>query len=280
MVRIEGFTIPELENAVTRAVYIGDSTEDVNALLGGNGDSPESKSDAARALLLDTLREAGGQMESDQLDAAVAEAAGVAAKTVRNLRAGLKNQGWSRAIPEKDDTGAVQRWLVALTNAAPGPAEEPLSRGAVSPEPVARANTTKSGSGLFKPNQEPEPECPGYARESGPGPRATRLQTPDRRARPLRPPPGRAEAVVSRVQGGGGVSARPSPAERLADPDAVLTRTDLRELGWERRAVDAIVRGCPAVAIPGYARTVVLVRDYQAFLAEHTFRGDRVRPCG
>lgn len=75
------------------------------------------------------------------------------------------------------------------------------------------------------------------------------------------------------------MSARPSPAERLANPDAVLTRTDLRELGWERRAVDAIVRGCPAVAIPGYSRTVVLVRDYQAFLAEHTFRGDRVRPC-
>ena len=66
------------------------------------------------------------------------------------------------------------------------------------------------------------------------------------------------------------------PAERLANPDAILTRTDLRDLGWERRAVDAIVRGCPAVAIPGYSRTVVLVRDD----AEHTFRGDRVRPCG
>jgi hypothetical protein len=76
------------------------------------------------------------------------------------------------------------------------------------------------------------------------------------------------------------VSARPPATERLQHPDAVLTRTDLRELGWERRAVDAIVRGCPAVAIPGYSRTVVLVRDYQAFLAEHTFRGDRVCPCG
>jgi len=74
------------------------------------------------------------------------------------------------------------------------------------------------------------------------------------------------------------VSARPPAADRLANPDAVLTRTDLRELGWERRAVDAIVRACPAVAIPGYSRTVVLVRDYLAFVAEHTFRGDRVRP--
>ncbi len=74
------------------------------------------------------------------------------------------------------------------------------------------------------------------------------------------------------------MSARPPAADRLANPDAVLTRTDLRELGWERRAVDAIVRACPAVAIPGYSRTVVLVRDYLAFVAEHTFRGDRVRP--
>lgn len=37
-----------------------------------------------------------------------------------------------------------------------------------------------------------------------------------------------------------------------------------------RGAVDAIVRGCPAVVIPGYSRMVVLIRDYQAFLAEHT----------
>lgn len=70
---------------------------------------------------------------------------------------------------------------------------------------------------------------------------------------------------------------RPTAADRLTNPDAVLTRSDLRELGWERRAVDAIVRGCPAVALPGYSRTVILVRDYLAFLEEHTYRGDRVR---
>jgi len=74
------------------------------------------------------------------------------------------------------------------------------------------------------------------------------------------------------------VERRPSPAERLSNPDAVLTRTDLRELGWERRAVDAIVRACPAVAIPGYSRTVVLVRDYLELVEASTFRGDRVRP--
>jgi hypothetical protein len=32
---------------------------------------------------------------------------------------------------------------------------------------------------------------------------------------------------------------------RLENPEAVLTRTDLRDLGYERRAVDAIFRACP-----------------------------------
>jgi hypothetical protein len=71
---------------------------------------------------------------------------------------------------------------------------------------------------------------------------------------------------------------RSSTADRLANPAAVLTRSDLRELGWERRAVDAIVRGCPAVAIPGYSRTVILVSDYLELIEASTYRGDRVRP--
>lgn len=74
------------------------------------------------------------------------------------------------------------------------------------------------------------------------------------------------------------MSERLPAAERLANPSAVLTRSDLRELGWERRAVDAIVRACPAVAIPGYSRTVVLVKDYLELVEASTFRGDRVRP--
>jgi hypothetical protein len=73
------------------------------------------------------------------------------------------------------------------------------------------------------------------------------------------------------------MTARPSAADRLANPDAVLSRSDLRELGWERRAVDAIVRGCGVVAIPGYSRPVVLVRDYLAFVESNTYRRDRVR---
>jgi hypothetical protein len=75
------------------------------------------------------------------------------------------------------------------------------------------------------------------------------------------------------------VTAHVTPAAaRLANPDAILTRTDLAALGWNRRGVDAIFRGCPVVSVPGYGRPVVLVRDYRAFIESNTYRGDRVRP--
>lgn len=69
------------------------------------------------------------------------------------------------------------------------------------------------------------------------------------------------------------MSERPTAIDRLRSPEAVLTRSDLRDLGWERRAVDAIVRGCPVVALPGYSRPVVLVRDYLELLERSTYRG-------
>jgi hypothetical protein len=74
------------------------------------------------------------------------------------------------------------------------------------------------------------------------------------------------------------VSERPSPADRLQNGDAFLSRSDLRELGLERRAVDAVFRACPVVAFPGYSKPLIRVADYQAFLEEHTYSGDRVRP--
>jgi len=49
----------------------------------------------------------------------------------------------------------------------------------------------------------------------------------------------------------------------LGNPDGLLTRTHLRELGLERRAVDAVFRACPVVALPGYARPLVRVADFQ-----------------
>jgi hypothetical protein len=47
------------------------------------------------------------------------------------------------------------------------------------------------------------------------------------------------------------VSERPSAAELLKTPGALLSRTDLRELGLERRAVDAVFRALPTVHLPG-----------------------------
>lgn len=72
--------------------------------------------------------------------------------------------------------------------------------------------------------------------------------------------------------------ARPSVAARLENPDAVLSRSDLRELGLERRAVDAVFRACPVVALPGYRRPLIRVRDYLELLESSTCDGrSRVR---
>jgi hypothetical protein len=58
---------------------------------------------------------------------------------------------------------------------------------------------------------------------------------------------------------------------------AFLTRSDLRELGLERRAIDAVFRACPVVVLPGYSRPLIRVEDYQALIEASTHRGDSVR---
>jgi hypothetical protein len=112
--RIEGELLPEFEEEVTRAVWLGDSAKDVSDLLAAG--PRQSKSGQARELLLEILDERG-TVESDALDAEVAQRAGIAARTVKNLRYELKDKGLIKAIPEKDDAGTVKRWLVARTNA-------------------------------------------------------------------------------------------------------------------------------------------------------------------
>jgi hypothetical protein len=74
------------------------------------------------------------------------------------------------------------------------------------------------------------------------------------------------------------VRRRPSPTDLLRTPDALLTRSHLRELGLERRAIDAVFRALPVVALPGYSRPMIRVQDYVAFVEHHTFDDDRVRP--
>ena len=80
-------------------------------------------------------------------------------------------------------------------------------------------------------------------------------------------------AVDDNADGGG----RPTAAQRLATPGAVLSRTDLRSLGFERRAVDAIFRALPVVVLPGYSRPLVRAEDYLKLVASSTYAGDRVR---
>jgi hypothetical protein len=71
---------------------------------------------------------------------------------------------------------------------------------------------------------------------------------------------------------------RPTPADLVETPGALLSRTHLRELGLERRAVDAVFRACPVVVLPGYSRPVIRVRDYVTLLEESTHDGrSRVR---
>jgi hypothetical protein len=70
----------------------------------------------------------------------------------------------------------------------------------------------------------------------------------------------------------------PSPAQLLSTPGALLTRSHLRQLGLERRAVDAVFRMLPVVALPGYSRPMIRAEQYRELVEQHTYRDDRVRP--
>jgi len=64
----------------------------------------------------------------------------------------------------------------------------------------------------------------------------------------------------------------------LDNPEAVLSRTDLAELGYERRAIDAIFRAAPVVRLPGYTRPLIRVSDFRDIIDQSTYRDDRVCP--
>lgn len=117
--RIEGAPSPvDGGEDVTRAVHIGDSLRAADDLLDVENGRPDSKTTRARDVLLDALETAPAmRMESDELDALVASETGLAARSVRNLRAKLKHDGLVQPIPEKDEHGTVTRWLVARTGA-------------------------------------------------------------------------------------------------------------------------------------------------------------------
>jgi hypothetical protein len=72
-------------------------------------------------------------------------------------------------------------------------------------------------------------------------------------------------------------SQRPTASELLVTTGALLTRSHLRELGLERRAIDAVFRELDVVFLPGYSRPMVRAEDYLALIERHTYRDDRVR---
>lgn len=66
--------------------------------------------------------------------------------------------------------------------------------------------------------------------------------------------------------------------EKLADVPHLISRTDLRDLGLERRAIDAVFRALPVVKLPGYSRPLIKLADYLQLVEACTYRDDRVRP--
>lgn len=79
--------------------------------------------------------------------------------------------------------------------------------------------------------------------------------------------------------GSNGAPHRPSTTELLETPGALLTRSHLRELGLERRAIDAVFRALAVVFIPGYSRPMIRAEDFLELVEHCTYRDDRVRPC-
>ena len=86
------------------------------------------------------------------------------------------------------------------------------------------------------------------------------------------------QASTSDRTGAGRAVRRPPLAALLETPGALLTRSDLRGLGLERRAIDAVFRALPVVALPGYSRPLIRAEQYLELVEEYTYRDDRVRP--
>jgi putative DNA primase/helicase len=101
-----------LDEPVTKAIEIGVSEKSVEQLLGET--SSRSNSAQARARVLELL-EGVPQMESDQLDATVAQETGLAAKTIRNIRTKLGDEGLIKMSPDKDEFGEIEKWQVMRT---------------------------------------------------------------------------------------------------------------------------------------------------------------------
>jgi hypothetical protein len=76
------------------------------------------------------------------------------------------------------------------------------------------------------------------------------------------------------------VTGRPTGAELLETPGALLTRSHLRELGLGRAAIDAIFRALDVIVFPGSSRPHVRREDYLELIEASTYDDGRVRRIG
>lgn len=115
LARITGVKLPELENEITQATWIGESNQDVNDLIAITPDKDASKSAVARDMVLD-ICDAEGEVLSTELDKRVADAVGCATKTVFNQRVELKKQGLLVFRDEIDPETHKKKWFSSRTN--------------------------------------------------------------------------------------------------------------------------------------------------------------------
>jgi hypothetical protein len=74
------------------------------------------------------------------------------------------------------------------------------------------------------------------------------------------------------------VSGRPTAAELVETPGALLTSSHLAELGLSRRAIDSVFRHCPIVQLPDFHRPMIRAEDYRALVEASMHDGQQVWP--
>jgi hypothetical protein len=113
--RFEGVKVLDEGEPVAKATLLGTSSKDVDDLL----EKPRqtSKTRAAKMLMLDIL-ESCAEMESDALVAQVAQATGLKAGSLRNVKTQLGNEGLIYSRQERSEDGTAARWYVSRTEAA------------------------------------------------------------------------------------------------------------------------------------------------------------------
>jgi hypothetical protein len=117
--RLESAHVVTGGEPVVKAVLLGESCEDINALCQTQTQAPNNKSQQAREVILNTLEAAPGmEMESDMLDAQVAKIAETSVHTVISQRKKLRAEGLIKPVAYRTvESGAVKSWGAKRTNA-------------------------------------------------------------------------------------------------------------------------------------------------------------------